>query len=207
MRRPGRRARAARQRTTPQAASLRAELASNEARLAEAQRRVASLELSAGLPGRWAPAAPTELKGRYVKRGEIVGYLVDGPSPLVRTAVTQEDLDLIRSRLRGVEVRLAKSPRETLAARVKRRVPGGDFTLVSAALGTQGGGDIAVDPAKQGGTQSLKRVFDLEVELERTGQGSVFGDRAYVRFDLGMTPLGWQWFLRLRQLFLARLDV
>ena len=35
----------------------------------------------------------------------------------------------------------------------------------------------------------------------------VFGDRAWVRFDLGPAPLGWQWFLRLRQVFLARLAV
>ena len=75
------------------------------------------------------------------------------------------------------------------------------------ALGTHGGGDIAVDPAKQEGTRSLNRVFDVEVALQRSTLAAVFGDRAYVRFDLGNAPLAWQWFLRLRQLFLARLNV
>jgi putative peptide zinc metalloprotease protein len=35
----------------------------------------------------------------------------------------------------------------------------------------------------------------------------VFGDKVWVRFDLGATPLAAQWLLRLRQAFLARLNV
>ena len=50
-------------------------------------------------------------------------------------------------------------------------------------------------------------MFDVEVALQRSTLAAVFGDRAYVRFDLGNAPLAWQWFLRLRQLFLARLNV
>jgi putative peptide zinc metalloprotease protein len=50
-------------------------------------------------------------------------------------------------------------------------------------------------------------VFDLELELSRPPAQGLFGDRVHVRFDLGYAPLGWQAFLRLRQLFLARLNV
>ncbi len=116
-------------------------------------------------------------------------------------------MDLIRGRLAQVEVRLASAFRNPVDARVLRQVPGGEFDLVSPALGTNGGGDIAVDPAQQSGTRTLKRVFDVEIELAEPSRSSVFGDRAYVRFDLGWAPLGWQWFLRLRQLFLAHLNV
>ena len=116
-------------------------------------------------------------------------------------------MDLIHSRLQGVQVRLAQAVRSSVDAQLSRQVPGGEFELVSAALGTTGGGDIAVDPAKSGGTHTLKRVFDVEVALARPSPTGVFGDRAYVRFDLGTAPLGWQWFLRLRQTFLARLNV
>ena len=189
------------------AALLRHELAARQARLAEALRRTAALEVKAGMAGHWAPAAPTELAGRYVKRGEVLGYIVNGPSDLVRVAVSQEDRDLIGSRLRAVSVRLAHSPETVLDARVRRHVPGGEFDLVSPALGTNGGGDIAVDPAQRGGTRSLTRTFDIEVRLERPSPSAVFGDRAYVRFNLGATPLAWQWFLRLRQVFLAQLSV
>ena len=85
------------------------------------------------------------------------------------------------------------------------------FELVSPALGSSAGGEIAVDPAKEGGVHSLRRVFDLELELDAAAptnpSPAVFGSRAQVRFDLGATPLGWQWWLRLRQAFLERLDV
>jgi putative peptide zinc metalloprotease protein len=189
------------------AASLRHELAARQARFDEAVRRADALEVKAGSAGRWTPAAPTELPGRYVKRGEVLGYVINGPSRLIRVAVGQEDRDLIGSRLRGVEVRLNNSPEEIIGARVRRLVPGGELDLVSPALGTSGGGQIAVDPSQQGGTRTLKRVFDIEVELDRNSPSAVFGDRAYVRFDLGSTPLAWQWFLRLRQVFLAQLSV
>jgi len=106
-----------------------------------------------------------------------------------------------------VQVRLSHDVATPIDARLRREVAGGEFDLVSPALGTSGGGQIAVDPSQQGGKRSLKRVFDVELEMDRPSSTSVFGDRAYVRFDLGTAPLAWQWLLRLRQLFLARLNV
>ncbi len=192
-------------------APLRAELASREARLAETGRRDAALSLHAAVAGRWTPSAPTALEGRWFKRGEVVGWLVDGPSSRLRMAVTQEDMDLLRERIAGgatrVQVRLAGEPQRLRGARVLREVPGGEQELVSAALGTSGGGEIAVDPSVAGGTRSLQRVFDVELLLDEPAPGARFGDRAHVRIDLGALPLGRQAFLRLRQAFLARLSL
>jgi putative peptide zinc metalloprotease protein len=189
-------------------AGLRAELAARTARLEQAQRRMEALTITAGADGRWVPAAPTELPGRWLRRGEVVGYLVDGPSQRVRAAIPQEDMALIAARdAGGASVRLANDPATVLPARLRRTVAGGEEELVSQALGTEGGGEIAVDPSHQGGTHTLKRVFDLEIELAQPSGAGVFGDRAYVRFDLGWAPLALQGFVRLRQLFLARLDV
>jgi hypothetical protein len=33
------------------------------------------------------------------------------------------------------------------------------------------------------------------------------GGRAYIRFDLGWQPIGYQWYRNARQLFLSRLNV
>lgn len=187
---------------------LKAELAADNARLDDAQRRLQALTIAAGSRGRWMPAAPTELPGRYVKRGEVVGYVIDGPSRRVRAAIPQEDMALIVQRgIVSASVRLANDPATAMPARLCRYVSGGEQELVSQALGTEGGGEIPVDPAQKGGTHALHRVFDLELEMAHPSASGVFGDRAYVRFDLGWTPLARQWFLRLRQLFLARLDV
>ncbi|MFT7722467.1 MAG: hypothetical protein QM788_06515 [Roseateles sp.] len=186
---------------------LRSELAARQARYAEARARVAALDVAAAVAGRWVPDAPTELAGRAVKRGELLGYLVAGPADRVRVAVTQEDADLVKHRARAVQVRLLQWPHAVRDAQVRREVPGGGFELVSAALGSLAGGEIGVDPAREGGRHSLRRVFDLELQLARPAPGAVFGDKVWVRFDLGATPLAVQWLLRLRQAFLARLNV
>lgn len=189
------------------AVPLRTELAARRSRYDEARARVAALDVTARTAGRWVPDAPTELTGRAVKRGELLGYLVAGPTDRVRVAVSQEDADLVKHRLRSAQVRLVQAPHARLDARVRREVPGGGFELVSAALGSSGGGEIVVDPAREGGKHSLRRVFDLELQLDQPSPSAVFGDKVWVRFDLGATPLAAQWLLRLRQAFLARLNV
>ncbi|MFN8896280.1 MAG: peptidase M50 [Betaproteobacteria bacterium] len=186
---------------------LRSELSARQAELDRVEARLASLQVAAPGGGRWVPAAPTELTGRWVRRGEVLGYVVAAPSLRLRAAVVQEDLDLIRSRARSAEVRLAQQPGTVRPARLVRQVPGGEFELVSPALGTTGGGAIAVDPAQADGRKSLARVFDLELQLDEPTPLAVFGDRAHVRFDLGLAPLAWQGFIRLRQLFLSHLGV
>lgn len=188
-------------------APLRSERDARAGKLADAERRVAGLQARAGVAGRWVPQPGTELDGGHVRRGAVLGYIVAGPSTVLRCAVPQEDMALVRDRLRGTTVRLAQALPQVLDARLARVVPGGEFQLVSAALGTAGGGELAVDPTKPEGTHTLRRVFDLELVLAQASPTAVFGDRAHVRFDLGPAPLAWQWFLRLRQLFLARLNV
>jgi putative peptide zinc metalloprotease protein len=186
---------------------LRTELAARQARYDQTLARVTALDVAAGIAGRWVPDAPTELTGRAVKRGELLGYLVAGPTDRVRVAVTQEDADLVQHRLQSVQVRLMQTPHAMVDARVRREVPGGGFELVSPALGSTVGGEIAVDPAKEGGKHSLRRVFDIELQLDHASPSAVFGDKVWVRFDLGATPLAAQWLLRLRQAFLSRLNV
>ena len=186
---------------------LKSELAARQARFAQAEQRVLGLEVHATRAGAWVPAAPTELAGRSVKRGDVLGYLVAGATDRVRVAVTQEDADLVKTRLQAVQVHPLQSRGGFWLARVRREIPGGGFELVSPALGTPAGGEIAVDPAKEGGRHSLKRVFDFELQLDQPSPSAVFGDRVLVRFDLGATPLAAQWVLRLRQAFLARLNV
>lgn len=190
-----------------QAEAIRRELFSESARLDDFQRRVQAQQVRGRENGQWVQAADTELQGRHVQRGEVVGYIVNGPSRLLRAAITQEDMSLIGARLQGVQARLSQDLPTRVDGKVVRQIPGGENRLLSPALGSGGGGAIAVDPSQSEGTQSLQRVFDLEIELDQPSPTAVFGDRAYVRFDLGWAPLAWQWFLRLRQMFLSHFNV
>lgn len=176
-------------------------------KLLDAQHKVYALALIAGDKGRWVFVNGTEPAGQYFKRGQTVGYVVDGPTKVLRVAVSQEDSHLIRERTQGVSVRLARRPWIAYNAIAVRPVGAGQNQLVSPALGSEGGGLIPVDPSKPEGTTSLQRIFECELELEQADPVAAFGDRAHIRFDLGWTPLAQQLFLRLRQAFLARLYV
>lgn len=193
------------------AQNLRADLEGRRAVWQERLRREQELRVVAGSSGTWQPAWPTLPAGRFVKRGELLGYVVDRPAQRVRVAVTQEDMDLIASRARdeGVRAEVRLPHQSAIPARLHRALSGGEQQLVSPALGTTGGGEIAVDPQDTQGIKPLHRVFDLELLLDHPPpeQGLVFGNRCQVRFDLGATPLGWQWLLRLRQLFLGQMSV
>ena len=186
---------------------LRGELNARLSKLADVQARIDGLNVVAAMAGKWVPQSDTDWAGRHVRRGDLIGHVVSGPSQVLRTAVTQDDMNLIQSRLRSVEVRLAHALHDPVEAKVLRPVPGGERSLVSAALGTAGGGSIPVDPSDQAGKTTLSRVFDIELQMAQPSSVAVFGERAHVRFDLGPAPLAWQWYMRLRQLFLERLSV
>jgi len=187
--------------------ATRRQMEAAEKKSAEASRHAAELELVAGDDGIWILANGYEAVGQYFKRGQTVGYVVNGPSPVLRVAISQEDIELVRTRTKKATVRLARRPWEELGVRRMRPVLAGQEQLVSSALGSDGGGAVPVDPSQADGTKPLNRVFDYELELTAADPVAAFGDRAHVRFDLGYAPLAEQWFLRLRQAFLARFNV
>src|SRR5262249_26544219 len=51
---------------------------------------------------------PQDLPGRYFKEGQPVGYVLPSGSRIVRATVGQDDIGLVRSRLRRVVVVLAE---------------------------------------------------------------------------------------------------
>lgn len=191
----------------PQSNRLQHELQAAKLKFSQLNQQIQYLIPKSQIAGRWIPAENTQLEGRYVKRGDILGYVVNQPAQRLRVAVTQDDFNLILSRLKGVEARFSFDLASSIPAHVYRKVPQGQDTLISAALGSSAGGAIPVDPSQQEGTKTLAHVFDLEIVLDQPSSVVAFGDRAYVRFDLGWAPLIWQWSHKLRQLFLEKFYV
>src|SRR4051794_17855458 len=95
---------------------------------------------------------------------------------------------------------------ETYQARLVREVPAGRDELPSKALGTTGGGTVAVDPRDTHGVKALQRVFQVDLLLPPETPPEGFGARAYVRFEHDWEPLGDQLYRRLRQLLLSRMQ-
>jgi len=182
-------------------------LAETKGRLDRVREQIAELSVRSRISGTFILPGSEDWLGRYIRKGELLGYVVELDHITVRTVVSQDTIDMVRNRTYGVQVRLAERLRETVPAVVTRIVPGASGRLPAKALGTAGGGGVATDPADRAGLSAAQRVFQLDLEIPSDSQLVNLGGRAYVRFDHGRAPLAAQWYMQIRQLFLSRFNV
>lgn len=178
-----------------------------EERLARARERQSDLVIRSQVAGTFVLPKAEDLPGRFVKRGELLAHVVDLRTITVRTLVDQNDIDLIRNQIQGVQVRLAERLAEPMPARITRLVPAASDALPSPALGSEGGGQVPLDPHDPKGQTALKKLFQVDLALPLQQGLLNVGGRVYVRFDHGKEALASQWYRQGRQLFLARFIV
>ena len=181
------------------------EIATIEADLALARVRLDALIVRSPTRGVFLLDRSQDLVGRFVRHGDLIGFVTDLANGTVRVAVTQEDMGLIRNQTASVSIRLAEQLDQPLHATISREIPMASHRIPSAALGTMGGGLLAIDPTDESGTRTLEQVFHIELTFD----ASVYrlGGRTYVRFDHGTEPLVFQWYRRARQLLLRQFNV
>jgi putative peptide zinc metalloprotease protein len=183
------------------------ELGQTRAELATQTSRAERLIARSGGEGTFAVIRPQDLPGRFLREGQQIGYVLPAGSRIVRATVGQDDIDLVRNRLRRTSIKLAERLEETLPALIIREVPAGRDDLPSKALGGSGGGALPVDPRDPQGNKTIQRVFQVDIELPSdVASAAAFGSRAYVRFDHYWEPIGRQIWRRARQLVLSRLQ-
>lgn len=190
-----------------EAARYEEEIIREEAAVARLRERIAHLTLRAEASGRLLLEQPDDLPGRFLKRGDVVGYVVGSYVPVVRVVVGQEDVDNVRLATREVVVKLPQDLSATWPARVLREVPAAGHELPSAALGQSGGGDIVLDPSDEQGTKTLQSLFEFELSLEQAAPARFLGSRVHVRFEHPPTPLGIRAWRAVRRLFLSQFHV
>ena len=175
-----------------------------DAELARMRERSSDLVIRSPGDGVFVVSAPQHLPGRYVRQGEIIGYVIPDGAPRARVVVPQQSADLVRASTERVSAKLAERLGETLDARIVREVPRAVDRLPSLALAQQGGGDIALDPnANVAALKTLQTHFQFEIELAAPRTVAA-GERVYVRFDHAPETLAQQGWRLLRQLFLKR---
>jgi putative peptide zinc metalloprotease protein len=186
---------------------LEEEMGYVRSQLARARERTGDLTVTAGADGRFVLPRASDLQGRYVRKGELVAHVVNIETVTVRAVIPQEDIDLVRSETKRIDVRLAERLADTVRAELARLVPGASERLPSAALGTAGGGHVAVDPADSSGKKAVQKVFEVDLKLPQGSRTLNVGGRVFVRFHHGWEPIAFQWYRQARQLFLARFNV
>jgi putative peptide zinc metalloprotease protein len=178
-----------------------------EAELGQLAEQIAALEVRSPVDGHFILDDPHGLRGRYVRQGELLGYVVQSGAPVIRTVVSQAEVGLLRAGQPVIEVALADRIGEPLAGRWLREVPAGSSELPNAALGALGGGELAIDMQDETGRTATERVFQFDVALPEGTPVSGIGGRAYVRLEHGTEPLWRQWSRSLQQLLLSQLSV
>jgi len=176
-------------------------------RLARAKERERDLVIRSKTSGTLVLPQADDLPGRFIRRGALLAHVVDLETITVRTIVDQTDIDLIRYETRGVQVRLAERLDQAMSGEVKRLVPAASDELPSPALGSEGGGQVPLDPRDSKGHTAIRKVFQIDVELPASHGILNVGGRVYVRFDHGTESLAGQWYRQGRQLFLSRFNV
>lgn len=181
------------------------ELAVVESELVTLERDCDALTVRSGADGVFVVPGTRALEGRYLRRGELVGYVVDAGSRVVTAVLPQADIGLVRRGVRRVQARFAERPDHPVDVTLLREVPAGRLNLPSAALGAAGGGEIAVHGSDRAGVTAAENVFVVELGLPDGIALAGLGERAYVRFEHGSEPLARQWLRSGRQLLLNRL--
>lgn len=192
-----------------QARLVEEQVARARSQLARAEERQRALLLRAGREGRFVVPRPEHLPGRFLRQGEVVGYVLAETDPTIRAVIPQAEIDLVRTRTRAVAVRGTQAIHEVLPAQIRRETPQALTQAPAPALAAEGGGPILTAPSSEagGGSRPIEQFF--EIELVPTGglPGDFVGGRVFMRFDHGAEPVGWRLWRATRQLFLTVLDV
>ena len=149
-----------------------AELAAAQSALERLQQRVDALSLRAGVAGRLALPAATDLQGAWLARGRLVGQVLTGEPATVRLALPEADAVCCEAPA-GVGVRLRSDPGTLHAAHLLRDGVAAVSRLPSAALGDRHGGAIATDPRDPDGLQTAAAGAAARREAGRQRRGRV----------------------------------
>jgi putative peptide zinc metalloprotease protein len=183
------------------------EIERNRRQLEQAQAELAALVVRAPTSGVLIIPNAEDMEGRFVKRGQELAYVADQGTMTVRVVVPQDDVDLVRTRTNGVELRFTEAVDQIVQARIAQAVPSAVRELPSPALGSEGGGIIPIDPRDPSGRTAFSDVFQFDLALAQPAERAAVGTRVYVRFDHGSEALAKRWYRSLRQLFLSQFDV
>lgn len=177
------------------------------AELTQINTRIKGLQVRSPAEGRFVFHDPYELRGQFVHKGDVLGYIIQDQQPTVRAIIKQQSVGLLRSNALSIEVMLADQVGTPIPATLVREVPAGSTKLPHPALGTLGGGDITVDTRDESGLTTTEKVFQLDLALPKGTQVPGIGGRVYIRLNHGSEPLWRQWERSIHQLLLSHIKI
>ncbi len=189
-----------RDRTQTDTLKARASAIAEELRMAKEQ--LAHLNVVSTTSGVVSLPKANDLLGRYVRRGDVVGYVAAQQQATALVAIPEADIDIVRRDMNSIEVKLSSRPGVTLDAEFIKELPLATDRLPHRILGSGSGGKLSVDARDKAGVQLLSNIFLVEITLPLETTGSYLGQRIYVRFNHKKERLGVRLVRRLNQMLL-----
>ena len=190
-----------------EAGMVKEELQVAESELRYILEKASAMSVDAFKDGQLVLLDADDLPGRFLRKGDLLGYILDDEAPTVRMAVSQDHIGQLRQRVVDVKIRFASKPGREFPAVIFRQAPEATNQLPSAALATTGGGKFIVTPGNGDKMVTTEKVFLVDLKPDFQGQEIPLGTRAWVRIDHGSEALASQWYRRLRQVFLRQFNV
>lgn len=186
--------------------ALEKRVAAGKDNIAEMEREVAALTITAQQDGIWSFLQADAIMGMWIARGTPLGLVVDPSAHEFTGVVSQADSNLLFSTpLSDVSVRIRGQAATELSAASFTALPGGRNILPSASLGAKGGGDIPVMMEDASGRQASEPFYMVKAALPADGGVKLLhGQGGIVRFRAGTEPLLPGWIRSLRQLLQKR---
>ena len=186
---------------------IESDLEALEDLIAAAERRLAGGVLEARASGDFFAHDAENLVGRFFAQGDVIGYMLESGNVAVRTLLDQDRVLLLDERLVGVEIFSRRTADGGVDTSVTRRVPAATQTLITAALGAAGGGDLRVSQSDGEGMTLEEAAFEVEVVLPDELQTSLVGEAVSIRFDHGSASIAQLLYRETRLLLLRRFNV
>ena len=184
------------------------ELAQQE--LEDIERQERNLTLRSPLAGVFVVPHVVDLDANFIKQGQTIGFVMANHASTLHASVPESEIENVRDQTRSVAIRFDEAPWTELdAATIEREVPQSTHTLPAPALSTVNGGPFTPDPAASDKDKNriLESVFEIDISAPRDFTVERWGQRVWVRFDHGASPVIARLYRAARQLFLGRLHI
>jgi putative peptide zinc metalloprotease protein len=132
---------------------------------------------------------------------------VDPGKLVVRVAIPQSDIGLIRNNTRDVELRISGFSDDTISGVIQHQVPSATDRLPSPALGTRGGGLLTNNSDDTTGLITTDDIFLVDIGLPDNVEIDLVGTRVHVRFEHEPEPVAYRIYRQIQQLLLRRLTI
>ncbi len=189
------------------AGMIKEEIKVAQSELADIQEKINSMSVTAFKSGKLILPQGEDLPGQFIKKGQLLGYIMAQPSSIIRMAVTQDNIGQLQQNIKNIQVRFASDIEHEYPARIIRQAPEGTNQLPAAALSIQGGGHFIVKSDSDNPLSTQQKIFLVDLQFDSRQQTIPLGTRAYVRIYHGGEPLARQLFRRVRQIFLRQFNV